>query len=270
MINGGVPQSQLPQRPATNAGGPADDVEAVYAEQLNYVPQPDVAPQPTFAPRPTYLPEEESTGAIQPKGSILSNAFGEIKRFVSEVLDRLQGATGRTRPETIVPDPAVPTPPPPAVTPSPLPTPTPAKASLPTHAPNPNLSGVQDLSSAGFWFKDFKDRASGTSIVSNTPGSVVTLDVTHGTGNTSPTFVVRDSKGNEVFRGSGVDVATARFIFTEDGNPPTFLDPKRARTFKALKVGEVYSITTAVSADQGPYTNSDRYRVAVRGHGLVT
>ena len=104
------------------------------------------------------------------------------------------------------------------------------------------MRAVQDFSSGGSWFRDFKDRGVSTvSFFSNTPGSKLRASAVVGGSSDAATLVLRDSKGNEVARRTGVEVSFMDIVFTADGKPPA--DAGRSvRTTLYLKAGEKYSL----------------------------
>lgn len=146
--------------------------------------------------------------------------------------------------------------------------PTPSEPpSLTPPSPTPvRLKGVQDFSDGGYWRREFNDRnVSGTSFLSNTPGSTMEISMARGVGNTSPNLVVRDSQGAEVHRFKGVETVRARFVFTEDGQLPASMSGNPYGPL-ALKAGETYTLSGAVTPmDRHPNANSNWFRIEVAG-----
>lgn len=150
-----------------------------------------------------------------------------------------------------------------------------SKLNLPDEKPTPSeppspiparLKGIQDFSDGGYWRREFNDKkVSGTSFLSNTPGSTMEISMARGVGNTSPNVVVRDSQGAEVYRFKGVETVRARFVFTEDGQLPASMSGNPYGPL-ALKAGETYSLSGAVTPIEGhPDANSNWFRIEVAG-----
>lgn len=186
-------------------------------------------------------------------------AFDHGKRNRDTALtDRPKRGSNLTLPDAAPPAPAPIAPPKPA-------TPAPAPPRATTPAPRLEPDQVHDVSGLK-WFKDFRDRVSGTTIVSHTPGSGMLVTATAGVGNNSPNIVVQNARGEDVYRFSATESASARFIFTEDGNLPPSTDPYYGYYYSALKMGEPYTITASVSADKtNPDANLNWFRLSVAG-----
>lgn len=246
---------------ARSADMPADHPDKAALIRATHAQRPlEIAPGVHAYPMSWKEPDIQAYWARVKAEPVDPTAFDLGKRDRPPVLnDRPKRESKLQLPEA---DPRAPAP----ATP---PAPAPPRAATPTPAPRPDLRGVQDLTGGGgYWFKDFKDRVSGTSIVSNTPGYGMDVSMARGVGNTSPSFVLRDSRGSEIYRFEGAEAPSARFVFTEDGKFPASLDPKRERYLKALKVGETYAITASVTPLEGhPNANSDWFRLTVRGTG---